>query len=270
MRILIATGGAPHSDAAIRLGGYMAEATGADITLLTVIKNEAGRLQAMAILARAATLLPTNIDPQKEIRVGHPAEQIVRQAREGNHDLLILGERGRHGLAKRILPLTVEQVLEEMPCPVLMARGPVRAPKRLLLCESGRDPSLLNRLMSQLNPLLATAEALTVLHVMSQMAAGPGVPGWALRADADELMEEHTPEGELLEEDLEYQEDLRMHLEAKVRHGLVVKEILEEARSGDYDLVVIGAHQAKGWERYLLDDLAQEIIDHADRPVLVV
>jgi nucleotide-binding universal stress UspA family protein len=55
-----------------------------------------------------------------------------------------------------------------------------------------------------------------------------------------------------------------------VRHGLVVKEILDEARSGDYDLVVIGAHEGRGWERFLLDDLAQEIVDHADRAVLVV
>jgi nucleotide-binding universal stress UspA family protein len=49
-----------------------------------------------------------------------------------------------------------------------------------------------------------------------------------------------------------------------------VDEILAEARSGDYDLVVIGAHRGAGWERLLLDDLAHQIIEQMDRPVLVV
>lgn len=270
MRILIATGGAPHSDPALRIGGFIFEAMGASITLLTVIKNESARVQAEAILDRAATLLPPGARPQNKIRLGQPAAQIVQEVRESNHDLLILGERVHHGLAKRILAPTVEKVMEQMPCPVLIARGQVRPLKRLLVCEGGRDPSLLQRLIAQLSALLTAAEMLTVLHVMSQMAAGPGVEGWELRAEAEELMEEHTPEGKLLEQDMERLAALSVKPEAKVRHGLVVTEILNEARSGDYDLVVIGAHQGKRWERFLLDDLAQEIVDHVDRPVLVV
>ncbi len=45
---------------------------------------------------------------------------------------------------------------------------------------------------------------------------------------------------------------------------------MAEARSGDYDLVVIGAHPLEGWQHLLLDDLAREIITCLDRPVLVV
>ena len=57
---------------------------------------------------------------------------------------------------------------------------------------------------------------------------------------------------------------------AKVRHGLVVEEILEEVQSEDYDLVVIGAYRGQGWQRILLDDLAHRIVVELDRPVLVV
>ena len=53
-------------------------------------------------------------------------------------------------------------------------------------------------------------------------------------------------------------------------HGLVVDEILAEARDGDYDLVVIGTHRGEGWRRILLDDLAHQIIAQVDRPVLIV
>ena len=59
-------------------------------------------------------------------------------------------------------------------------------------------------------------------------------------------------------------------VEAKVRHGLVVDEILDEACNGDHDLVVIGAHGATGWRRHLLDDVARQIVNQIDALVLVV
>lgn len=274
MRILMATDGAPHTDAALCLGGQIADALDIPVTLLTIIGSEGERVQAASILIRAQALVPDTVESETKIRFGQRARQIMLEVaalrEEGEEVLLLLGERGQRGLARRLLAPTVERILQRMPCPVVIARGPVRLPQRLLVCESGRDPSLLHRLLAQCRPLLRAADSLTVLHVMSQMAAGPGVAGWQLRAGAEALMGAGTPEGELLEEDLAQLKQLPAHLEARVRHGLVVKEILDEARSGDYDLVVIGAHQAKQWERFLLDDLAQEIVDHADRSVLVV
>jgi len=110
----------------------------------------------------------------------------------------------------------------------------------------------------------------TVLHVMSQMSARPGVRGTQLRADAQELMQEHTPEGELLEADVQMLTLPGVRCSAAVRHGLVVDEIVAQARDGDHDLVMIGAHRAPGWQRFLLDDLTSHIVRQVDRPVLVV
>jgi nucleotide-binding universal stress UspA family protein len=270
MRILIATGGSAHSDVAVRLGGLIHQMMGGTLTLLTVISNEPERAQAEAILIRARTLIAAVSPIQTSIRTGKPAEEIVREAKTRASDLIVVGERSQHGLAGRLMTPTVERVIAHMPCPVLIARGQLKPLRRVLVCESGRDPSLLNRLITQLSLLLQYVDELMVLHVMSQIVAAPGVPGWELRADAKELIQKHTPEGSLLEEDLARLEKLNVHLEAKVRHGLVVREILAEARSGNYDLVAIGAHQGKGWERYLLDDLAHEIISHAEWPLLVV
>lgn len=270
MRILIATGGAAHSDVALRFGDLIHQMTGGTLTILTVIRHDTEQAQAEAILFRAQTLLSTKAQTQTRIRVGKPAEEIVHEAESGAYDLIITGEKAQHGLARRLLAPTAERVIAHMPCPVLIARGQPRPLNRMLVCEGGRDPSLLHRLLNRLSVLLKHVDELTVLHVMSQMAAAPGVPGWELRADAKELMQKHTPEGSLLENDLARLVQLNVSLEAKVRHGLVVKEILAEAQSGDYDLVVIGAHQGKGWERYLLDDLAHEIICYADRSLLIV
>lgn len=271
MRILVATGGSIHSDKAVRLGDIIHHTVGGSITLLTVIKHERERSQAEAIQVRARTLITTPSPTiETRIRIGNAAEQIALEAAEGKYDLMIIGERAYHGLAGRLLSPKVEWLISHVPHPVLIARGQPRPLRHILVCESGRDPSLLNRLISRLSLLLRHVDELTVLHVMSQIAAAPGVTGWELRADAQELIEKHTPEGSLLEEDLAKLEQLNVRLEAKVRHGLVVREILTEAKSGDYDMVVIGAHQGKGWERYLLDNLAHEIIGSVDRPLLAI
>jgi nucleotide-binding universal stress UspA family protein len=257
---------------AVHLGGLIHQTTGGTLTLITVIKHETERAQAEAILVRAKTLLTAPSKIQTRIQVGKPAEKIVSEATTEGYDLIVMGERSQHGLARQLLAPTAKRVIASMPCPILIARGQPRPFPlgRVLLCESGRDPSLLNRLLDRLSKLLEHVDELTVLHVMSQMAAAPGVTGWELRADAEELMQKHTPEGSLLEDELARLEQLNVRVEAKVRHGLVVKEILAEAQSGDYDMVVIGAPLGKGWQRYLLDDLAHEIISYADRPLLVI
>ena len=270
MRILIATDGSPEAELAVQLGNEVEQMVGGVVTLLTVIRQPAEWPQADAILLRAKSILSATAAVQTKIRLGQVADEIVNAARIGQQQLIIVGEQPPHGLVGRLLAPTAEKVILQMPGPVLLARGGIRPLRRVLVCESGREPSLLARLTKQLAPLLCQVDELTALHVMSQIAAAPGVPGWELRASADELMEKHTIEGSLLEADMARLARLNVRLQAKVRHGLVVREILDEMQTGDYDLVVIGAHRSKGWERFLLDDLARELIHHADRPLLVV
>ena len=128
---------------------------------------------------------------------------------------------------------------------------------------------MLGLFITRVVDILPGEQDVTILHVMSQISAGPGVRGEQLRANADELIVTQTPEGELLERDLSSLEKSGSHPLPKVRHGLVVEEILAEARSGDYDLIIIGAHRQK-WQQFLLDDLSRQIIEQADRPVLIV
>jgi nucleotide-binding universal stress UspA family protein len=273
MRILMATGSSPHSGLVLRFGIQIARRVSKTPTILTVIRHEADRPRAEAILARACQFLKPEIaNVQTRVRIGYPAEEIIREAEEGGYNLVIVGERQRHDPVTRfLLGSTAERVVEHAPCPVIIAKGKTGPIHRILLCDSGADsPSLLDRFTAQLAGLIGNEEEVTVLHVMSQISAGPGVRGAQLRAAAEELIENHTPEGELLERDIQTLEQLNVHPRPKVRHGLVVEEILEEAQGGDYDLVVIGAHRGEGWRRILLDDLARQIIAQMDRPVLVV
>jgi nucleotide-binding universal stress UspA family protein len=272
MRILIATGGSGHSDLAVRLGSILAQTLDTLPTLLTVVPSEAERLQGEELLTRAKQFLTgEQQDIVIKVRVGEPAVEIAAEVKSGNFDLLVVGERMQHRILSRLLSPTSERVIARASCPVLIAKAMAHDFKRILICDSGsaRSP-LLRRFTRQLPQLLTPETDVTVLHVMSQMGAAPGVRGWELRADAETLMDAHTPEGELLVHDIELLEQSPANSQAKIRHGRVVDEILEETKGDVYDLVVIGAHRGQGWERILTDDLAHQIIRHVRRPILVV
>ena len=273
MRLLIAIGTTPHWEATLIFGGYIAQRLDPQPTILTVIEQQSDRPAANAFLAQAAeTLAPFSQTVHRLVRVGQPVEEIIREAKDGGYGLVVLGERKRRGLISRFQSRsTAVQVVGNAPCSALIVKGTIRPLRKLLLCEGGdKSNSLVRRLVDQLSGLVAGKEEITVLHVMSQIGAGPGVRGKQLRASAQELIEEHSPEGQVLESDMQVLTERCTHCRPKVRHGLVVDEILAEARSGDYDLVVIGAHPGEGWQRFLLSDLASQIIIRIDRPILIM
>jgi nucleotide-binding universal stress UspA family protein len=270
LHILMATGGAAHSKTALCFGGELARRIAAAVTIITAIKSETKRPWAETVLAQEREAVP---QAHTKVELGHPVDVIIAEAAQGHYDLVLIGERPHHRLLTHFLmKSTTKQVVEHAPYSVLVVKGERGLPlRRILVCDSRvEQPSLISHLTTRLADLLVDAAEVTILHVMSQMSAGPGVRGQQLRASAENLIAQQTPEGKLLRRDLELLAPLGLGANPKVRHGLVVDEVLAEAHDGDYDLVVIGAHQAQGWPSFLLDNLAAQIITEIDRPVLVV
>jgi nucleotide-binding universal stress UspA family protein len=272
MRILIATDGLPHSEQAVHLGAKLAEAARVKLTILTVVKRESDLPNAEKILDMATASLPEGTHEfQTRMRVGNMAEEIVHETLEGMFNLVIIGMGFGGTLLQRLLLPTGEWVLEHGPSSVIVVKGQAVLPKRILICDSGVDSrTLLDQFKQLFSDFLQEDTHLTILHVMSQISAGPGVSGWQLRAGADELIEAHTPEGDILDQGIQVLDELKQGVEVKVRHGLVVDEIIAEAREGEFDLIVIGEHQNGLWERLVLDNLAHQIVAAADRPVMII
>ncbi len=272
MRVLIATGGPGQTEIGIRQLMLLAEAASLTPTVLTVAKNADEQAEGEQVLAHAARLLePVFSDVSFKLRVGHPWEEIVDEADSGRYDLLMMGQRQSRPLLTRIRGLVTQKVVAHASLPVLIAKHEARPLRRVLICDSGaQSPSLLQRFRDRLPELLINVTDVTVLHVMSQISATPRGKGDDLQATAEELIQSQTPEGELLGHDLAYLRTMNLTTRALVRHGLVVDEIAEEARSDNYDLVVIGAHRDEGMARFLLDDLAHELVLDVQRAILVV
>ncbi|MCL7452747.1 MAG: universal stress protein [Anaerolineae bacterium] len=292
MRLLLCTDGSAHGQEALRFGALLARASSEPATLLAVVEQATERPAVERALEEGRRWLAGAPSPEVKIRVGHPAEQILEEARSADYDLVVVGARGRRGLTRFLLGSTAERIVRHAALPVLVFRGPRRELDKMLLCTGGQARGLAVIEFGGRLARLAGAQA-TVLHVMSQLPASPvaedqptvldsmsrlpampsGLAGHLddLEFSAEDLIADKTPEGKHLQQALGILAELGVSARALVRHGLVVDEVADEACGTDYDLIAVGAHGAKGWMRLLLDDVTQEIMHSClDRPILVV
>lgn len=272
MRVLIVIPGTSGPDLhVLHVGAWLADRLGTAPTVLRVVSRPSERSSREDALDEALATCGIRERVAAKVRCGDAHGETMAEAREGNYGILVAGDATRRWWDVRGRAAGAVRLVERAPCHVLIVKGSGDPRGRFLLCDSGmRRSSLVERFARQLSALVAPDDRITVLHVMSQIGAAPGVADKDLRAAAADLMEERAPEGAMLERDVALLAPLGVRAEPKVRHGMVVEEILSEARDGDYGVVVIGAFQSTGWRRVLLNDLARQVIGQIDRPLLVV
>jgi len=271
MRILIVPNGSNHSvDPALMLGIDFAQRVNEPPTILKLF--ERGSDQTSMIDNQSSHIYKTfeTVNMRTRSRGGNWSEEIIQETQNGDYDLVMIREKRTSGLARLYHKSLTAQITEHVPCSVLVVRGQAVMARRILLCDSGASHLATVRRFTDKMKDIFSGYDITVLHVMSQISAGPGIKGKQLQADAEALISEHSPEGDLLLQDMQMLKKSGFHPVPKIRHGLVLEEILDEAQNGDYDLVVIGAHRSGKLSGYLLDNLARKLITKLDRSVLVL
>lgn len=270
MRILMCTDGSPYAEKALRFGALIALGAEKPIVVLGVAEHRGERGRVRKALTQAEERFrEEGIDLQTKLRVGHAAEQILRETEEHRYDLLIVGSRGRRGMTRFLLGSTANRLASHSLMPVLIVRGDRDSLNKILICTGAGKPSEESIKFGALVAKAADARA-TLLHVMSQLPLTSEAQIADLELATEEFLRSEAREALHLREGLKMLEGAGVPAKAKIRRGLVVDEIFTEAEGGDYDLIVVGAHAARGLDRYLLDDIANKIITHARRPVLLV
>lgn len=273
MHLLVAYDGSHDAEQAALFVARIAVPLRADVTLLGVTSRDHGAARLRHNLEElAARLQAPALAPHIRITTGHIASQILREVETGGYDLLALGSRGDGGLSRFLLGATSLQLVRRAPIPVLVVRRNPEEIRRILVCTGGEPPHGGASLGLAVEVAAATGASVEVLHVMSQLPleAGTEVDSVGLERTAEWHRSHETEEGRHLTQVIDLFASRGVAAEAKIRHGLVVDEIIEEARSQPADLVVVGAHGEQGVLQFLLDDITERVIGRLDRPILVV
>src|SRR5213080_4526113 len=269
MKILICSDGMPAADAATRLGASLAAPLRAETTLLGIAEKAEDEPSLREALEKQAEWLGAkNVSPQIAVGAGDPVRQIVDQTAKTKYDLVVIGARKTSSTGPHWRSEKTYEVIKSISPPVLVAMGEWAQLKRFLVCTGGKE--FIEEAV-QLTGKLAAAvgAAVTLLHVMAEP---PAIYADLVRLeeDVDQLLGSKSELGTNLRRQKGELERLGVSAEVRLRHGIVVDQVFEEAREGNYDLIVTGTSRARGLLRhYIMGDLTRSILNHANCPVLV-
>jgi nucleotide-binding universal stress UspA family protein len=268
MKILVYVARMPFAKPAIQYGALIARLTGASITLLHAPEKRADKRDVERVLQAAVDLLP-GLDVRTQFRVDNPVTGVLDEIRGGEYDMVILRARKAIRYRQRLGQKVARIVAQESPISVLTVKGKDTKLERILICTGGK--AVANVVISE-GAMLAKAAGsrVTLLHV------APSLPSMYTGMDAmdeglEAVLKSDTPLGQHLRESAQLLDEYGVDARIELKHGDVAEEILAEAESGSYDLVVIGAarddNRLKEW---LLGDVTRTIVNHANCSVLIV
>jgi nucleotide-binding universal stress UspA family protein len=269
MKILICSDGMPAADNATLLGGLLAKACAAEMTLLGIVERaDDEKPLREALEAQGQALRADGIQPQIAVKAGEPVAEILKQASTTPYDLVVIGSRrtGSSGLYWRTEK--TYEVIKVIPAPVLVAMGAVKEVKRFLVCTGGK--AYIDAAVALTAKVAAAVGGtITLLHVMAEPPA-LYADLVSLEEDLERLLESGSELGRNLVRQKKELEALGVPVEVRVRHGIVVDQILAEAHEGRHDIIVTGSSEARGALRhYIMGDVTRTIVNVADVPVLV-
>lgn len=267
MRILICSDGTDPANKPVKLGGLLAGPCRAATTLLGIAEKPEDDKPLRKALDCEVGLL-RDYAAELVVRAGEPIRQILNQTSEQQYDLVIIGARhkGRTGLYW--YSEKTYEVIKAIPLPVLVALGDCERLQRFLVCSGGKQ--FIDEAVQLTGKIAAPAGAsVTLLHVMAEP---PAIFAELVRLeeDVDLLLQSDSELGKNLRRQKEDLARLGVAAEVRVRHGIVLDQVFDEARHGHYDMIVTGSSQARGpFRHYIMGDLTRSIVNRAERPVLV-
>ena len=243
-----------------------------------VVSRETGAIEkAVKSTAETTTKTLAGRWPAVRVRVveGPPAAAIIRAARRGRADVIVMGWRG-HGAVRRLLTGSVSRdVVRVASCSVLVVRRAVRNVSTIVIGVDGSDQSaraveLAARLQS---PRGGRIVLVTAAPPMSD-PSNPLLPSDIKKAAASgvaRINRQRVAEARLnLQRLATGPRAAGWQVDTAIASAAPLESLLAAVARAGADLLIVGATGASQIRRLLLGSIAQGVLDRSPVPVLVV
>ncbi|MBL7118433.1 universal stress protein [Candidatus Bathyarchaeota archaeon] len=117
--------------------------------------------------------------------------------------------------------------------------------------------------------LLGVIPPLTISAIIEPLSGGPTISPEAL-SELEEGVEAYHKK--VLSEAMKKSEKSkpRVKISSMLAKGIVSDRILEIAKEGNFDLIVMGSHGLSGFKEFLLGSVSSRVVNNAPCPVLIV
>jgi len=267
-RFLVATDGSEYSAGAMREALRMAKRCGARLRVVSVVSTDVeheatvGPLLKQELSAAHAHLASmqeqanaAGVACETEVlQASSPDEAIVHAAEQAKSDLVVMGRRGRRGLARLMLGDITARVIGSAPCNVLVVpRAAEMHGKHFVVATDG----------SRFGDAAAvTAGKLAVLFGTPVTVVSVTQPSHSAERRAEAHQAVNRTVSFLKQEDVT--------ATGEVPHGRPDEMIVRTATQNDADLIIMGSHGRTGIERVLLGSTTERVINQTASVVLVV
>ncbi len=138
--VLVAFDGSPEAELALDHAIVMAQVYRARLALVAVVPpppllawqapggmrgmHETEQTELEAALRRAADRVPDDMSVTTRLLDGDPARELLRAASDGDHDVLVMGSRGRGRMTAALLGSVSNRVMHDADIPVIVIHRP--------------------------------------------------------------------------------------------------------------------------------------------------
>ncbi len=288
MKIIIALDGSSASDVSIQEASSRPWPRNSEFNLVTAVDPfffvrspmllaEAKKSAEEALEDNAQTLRAAGWQTSTSVVVENPRHVIYRLAEEAKADLIMLGSRGHNTIERILLGSTAQAILRHAHCSVEL----VRAPRS----KSAMAPAAMKI-------LIPTDGSECAQYALKSIAARPWPTGSQFKViccpeypvlvgDYPFFVQEHLSEiskasedhaRESIEKTVSFFQTTGMAVQTEVTEpkDTPSNAILSAAEKWQADLIVIGSHGRRGFDRLILGSVSDSVAMHAHCSVEVV
>ena len=264
--VMLATDGSEWSAGAERIAIQVCKEHGSKLHILSAISTpgeagwmgkvndiEAGK-QTDAIIERiTATAAKEGVECQGHVRSGNdPYEVIVDTAKDISADVIVMGRKGRRGLARLMLGDATAKVIGYAPCSVLVVPETASIWTSILVATDG----------SRFSDMAAVFAA--------ELAKAGGVPLSVLSVKVPVHSERRQNEAQpIVDRVLAFLEEQGIQARGIVEEGPADDTIVDVAEDRQAGLIVLGNFGRTGIGRMLFGSKAERVINQTSSPVLI-